>query len=75
MPVEHQIESDSEASASRAIPASTLLEDSPALLFSSVEEYEAQGRDTVLDRHLFRWQDGRMALALGLGALGHCLSI
>ncbi|KAI9465019.1 hypothetical protein BJY52DRAFT_1209858 [Lactarius psammicola] len=54
--------------ASRAIPAYTLLEISPALLFSS-EEYEAHGRHTVLDRHSFRWKDGRMALALGLGSL------
>ncbi|KAN0124665.1 hypothetical protein V8E53_015701 [Lactarius tabidus] len=54
--------------ASRAIPAHTLLESSPALLFSA-EEYEAHGRHTVLDRHSFRWKDGRMALALGLGSL------
>ncbi|KAF8272827.1 hypothetical protein EI94DRAFT_1826683 [Lactarius quietus] len=54
--------------ASRAIPAHTLLENSPALLFSA-EEYEAHGRHTVLDRHSFQWKDGRMALALGLGSL------
>ncbi|KAH9038244.1 hypothetical protein EDB85DRAFT_1934288 [Lactarius pseudohatsudake] len=54
--------------ASRTIPAYTLLEISPALLFSA-EEYEAHGRHTVLDRHSFRWKDGKMALALGLGSL------
>ncbi|KAH9160663.1 hypothetical protein EDB89DRAFT_1862566, partial [Lactarius sanguifluus] len=47
--------------ASRTIPAYTLLEISPALLFSS-EEYEAHGKHTVLDHHSFRWKDGKMAL-------------
>jgi tRNA-specific adenosine deaminase 3 len=50
------------------MPAYTLLEISPALLFSA-EEYEAHGRHTVLDHYAFKWKDGRMALALGLGAL------
>ncbi|KAH9969902.1 cytidine deaminase-like protein [Russula dissimulans] len=54
--------------ASKAIPAHTLLEISPALLFSA-EEYEAHGRHTVLDHYTFKWRDGRMALALGLGSL------
>ncbi|KAI9443456.1 hypothetical protein H4582DRAFT_1196519 [Lactarius indigo] len=54
--------------ASRTIPAHTVLEISPALLFSA-EEYEAHGRHTVLDRHSFMWKDGKMALALGLGSL------
>ncbi|KAI0290872.1 hypothetical protein BC826DRAFT_1024648, partial [Russula brevipes] len=54
--------------ASKAIPACTLLEISPALLFSA-EEYEAHGRHTVLDHYTFKWRDGRMALALGLGSL------
>jgi hypothetical protein len=53
--------------ASKAIPACTLLEISPALLFSS-EEYEAHGRHTLLDHYTFKWRDGRLALALGLGA-------
>ena len=67
--MEHEIESEAQFSAaSRAIPAHTLLESSPALLFSA-EEYEAHGRHTVLDRHSFRWTDGRMALALGLGGI------
>jgi len=52
------------------MPAHTLLEISPALLFSA-EEYEAHGRHTVLDHYTFEWRDGRMALALGLGALAH----
>lgn len=67
--MEHEIESEAQFSAaSRAIPAHTLLESSPALLFSA-GEYEAHGRHTVLDRHSFRWTDGRMALALGLGGI------
>ena len=55
--------------ASKPMPAYTLLEISPALLFSA-EEYEAHGRHTALDHYTFKWRDGRMALALGLGA--HC---
>ena len=53
--------------ASKSLTAHTLLEISPALLFSA-EEYEAHGRHTVLDHYTFEWRDGRMALALGLGA-------
>lgn len=40
---------------------------SPVLLFSA-REYEEHGRHTVLDHYTFKWRDGRMALALGLGA-------
>ncbi|KZT09334.1 uncharacterized protein LAESUDRAFT_675229 [Laetiporus sulphureus 93-53] len=54
--------------ASRPIDAYTVVEISPVLLFSS-EEYEAHGKYTVLDQYTFRWRDGRMALALGLGSL------
>lgn len=36
------------------------------LLFSS-QEYEEHGRHTVLDHYTFKWRDGRLALALGLG--------
>ncbi|KAI0771165.1 hypothetical protein BD413DRAFT_551498 [Trametes elegans] len=54
--------------ASREIPAQTLIEVSPVLLFSA-NEYEAHGRHTVLDHYTFIWRDGRMALALGLGSL------
>ncbi|KZS99472.1 uncharacterized protein LAESUDRAFT_622207, partial [Laetiporus sulphureus 93-53] len=54
--------------ASRPIDAYTVVEISPVLLFSS-EEYEAHGKYTVLDPYTFRWRDGRMALALGLGSL------
>jgi tRNA-specific adenosine deaminase 3 len=50
------------------MPAYTLLEISPALLFSA-EEYEAHGQHTVLGHYTFKWGDGKMALALGLGAL------
>ena len=55
------------ALASRTIPARTIVEISPVLLFSS-EEYEAHGKHTVLDHYTFKQRDGRMALALGLGA-------
>ncbi|KAI0647731.1 hypothetical protein C8Q79DRAFT_999339 [Trametes meyenii] len=54
--------------ACREISAQTLIEVSPVLLFT-VEEYEAHGRHTVLDHYTFKWRDGRMALALGLGSL------
>ncbi|KIK95314.1 hypothetical protein PAXRUDRAFT_827152 [Paxillus rubicundulus Ve08.2h10] len=54
--------------ASQAIPAQTLIETSPVLLFTK-EEYEDHGRHTLLDHYTFTWRDGRMALALGLGSL------
>ncbi|SJL07375.1 uncharacterized protein ARMOST_10722 [Armillaria ostoyae] len=54
--------------ASRFIAKRTLVEISPILLFSK-EEYESHGRHTVLDHYTFKCQDGRMALALGLGSL------
>jgi tRNA-specific adenosine deaminase 3 len=54
--------------ASQAIPAQTVIETSPVLLFSK-EEYENHGRHTLLDHYTFTWRDGRMALALGLGLL------
>ncbi|KAG6890802.1 hypothetical protein C0995_003235 [Termitomyces sp. Mi166 len=54
--------------ASRAISAQTLIEISPVLFFSK-EEYAEHGRFTVLDDYTFKWTDGRMALALGLGSL------
>jgi hypothetical protein len=52
--------------ASREIAAHTDLEISPVLLFTSTE-YEEHGRYTLLDHYTFKWRDGRMALALGLG--------
>lgn len=55
-----------EDAASRPIPAQTLIEVSPVLLFSA-DEYEAHGKYTALDHYTFKWRDGRMALALGLG--------
>ncbi|KAL1743623.1 hypothetical protein HDZ31DRAFT_83296 [Schizophyllum fasciatum] len=54
--------------ASREIPAQTLLEISPVLLFDR-HEYANHGRHTLLDHYTFVWKDGRMALALGLGSL------
>lgn len=55
-------------SASRELPRKELIEISPVLLFTP-EEYEAHGKYTVLDHYTFKWRDGRMALALGLGML------
>ncbi|KAI0769853.1 hypothetical protein C8Q74DRAFT_853218 [Fomes fomentarius] len=52
----------------REIPAQTVIEISPVLLFNA-KEYEEHGRHTVLDHYTFVWRDGRMALALGLGSL------
>lgn len=52
--------------ASREIPAQTVVEISPVLLFGK-EEYQEHGRHTVLEHYTFVWRDGRMALALGLG--------
>jgi hypothetical protein len=54
--------------ASRPIPAQTLIEISPVLLFS-VAEYDNHGKHTALHHYTFKWRDGRMALALGLGQL------
>ncbi|KAI6044702.1 cytidine deaminase-like protein [Pisolithus marmoratus] len=54
--------------ASRAIPAQTIIETSPVLLFAK-DEYETHGKHTLLDHYTFSWRDGRMALALGLGSL------
>ncbi|KIM65787.1 hypothetical protein SCLCIDRAFT_112074 [Scleroderma citrinum Foug A] len=54
--------------ASRAIPARTIIEVSPVLLFAK-DEYNAHGRHTLLDHYAFNWRDGRMALPLGLGSL------
>ncbi|KZT64622.1 hypothetical protein DAEQUDRAFT_601696 [Daedalea quercina L-15889] len=54
--------------AARFLEPQTVVEISPVLLFTSTE-YEEHGRYTVLDHYTFRWRDGRMALALGLGSL------
>ncbi|KAF8908943.1 hypothetical protein CPB84DRAFT_1843297 [Gymnopilus junonius] len=54
--------------ASHSIPRNTLIEISPVLLFSK-NEYEEHGKHTVLDHYTFKWTEGRMALALGLGSL------
>lgn len=73
--------------ASSPIPAHTLVDTSPVLLFSK-QEYEEHGglpfcflphvlfnllgKYTVLDHYTFKWPDGRMALTLGLG-MNHIL--
>ncbi|KAG1774839.1 hypothetical protein EV702DRAFT_974229 [Suillus placidus] len=54
--------------ASCIIPPHTVIEVSPVLLFTRIE-YEGYGRHTILDHYTFKWRDGRMALALGLGSL------
>ena len=54
--------------ASRTIPAQTVVEISPVLLFDK-SEYQTHGKYTLLDHYTFNWPDGRMALALGLGTL------
>ena len=57
--------------ASRHIPANTVIEVSPVLLFGP-DEYQAHGRHTILDSYTFVWEKrssgSTMALALGLGA-------
>ena len=57
--------------ATKEIPAGTLLEVSPVLVFPA-KEYEQHGRHTQLDSYTFIWNkesSGKsdMALALGLG--------
>ncbi|KAF9468546.1 cytidine deaminase-like protein [Collybia nuda] len=54
--------------ASHTIQRQTIVEISPVLLFSS-EEYDLHGKYTILDQYTFKWTDGRLALALGLGSL------
>ncbi|KAF8133626.1 hypothetical protein EV363DRAFT_1566046 [Boletus edulis] len=54
--------------ATQTIPARTVIETSPVLLFSK-QEYDDHGRHTLLDHYTFNSRDGRMALALGLGSL------
>ncbi|TYJ57619.1 hypothetical protein B9479_001701 [Cryptococcus floricola] len=53
----------------RAIPAGTVIEESPVLLFSK-EEWEEKGLDdTVLGSYGFCWSGGGMGLGLGLASL------
>ncbi|KAJ7288446.1 cytidine deaminase-like protein [Mycena rebaudengoi] len=54
--------------ASRPIASQTVVESSPVLLFTK-EEYEQHGRFTILDEYTFKWRNGSMALALGIGSL------
>lgn len=54
-------------SAAHPLPPQTVVEISPVLLFSK-QDYDDHGRHTLLDHYTFNWRDGRMALALGLGA-------
>jgi tRNA-specific adenosine deaminase 3 len=54
--------------ATQPIPAQTLVEVSPVLLFKP-EEYREHGKYTIPDEFTFTWPsgDGTMALALGIG--------
>ncbi|KAF8208840.1 hypothetical protein K438DRAFT_1573795 [Mycena galopus ATCC 62051] len=54
--------------AAHAIARQTTVESSPVLLLGK-EEYEQHGRFTILDHYAFKWKNGSMALALGLGSL------
>ncbi|KAF9416917.1 hypothetical protein BGZ94_010082 [Podila epigama] len=52
---------------SAPIPARTIIDISPVLLFPT-EEYDKHGRYTQLEHYTYRWQKS-MALALGLGSM------
>ena len=50
-----------------AIPAGTLIEESPVLLLSQREWDEGKMNGTILGEYGFCWSDGGMAIGLGLG--------
>ena len=52
--------------ATRPIPAGTLVDTSPVILFER-DNYETHGKHTIVADYVFAWGEGRMALALGLG--------
>lgn len=54
--------------ANRTIPAQTVIEISPVLLFGK-DEYALHGKYTTLDHYTFVWKNGQYALALGLGEI------
>lgn len=54
--------------ANRTIPAQTVIEISPVLLFGK-DEYALHGKYTTLDHYTFVWKNGQYALALGLGKI------
>ncbi|KAJ3788392.1 cytidine deaminase-like protein [Lentinula aff. detonsa] len=54
--------------ASQKIQRNTVIEISP-VLFVGIAEYEQHGNFDALDHHTYKWKDGRMAVALGLGSL------
>ena len=56
------------STASQPIPALALIEISPVIFFTA-DEYEKHGKFTALDSYTFKWRDGRMALALGVGTV------
>lgn len=53
--------------APRAIPAGTLVEETPVLLLSKGEWEEGKMNDTILGEYGFCWSNGGMAIALGQG--------
>ncbi len=57
---------DEDFLATRPIPAGTLVDTSPVILFER-DNYETHGKHTIVADYVFAWGEGRMALALGLG--------
>ncbi|RDB17880.1 SET domain-containing protein 7 [Hypsizygus marmoreus] len=66
--IKHTEEKGRGVYASKPIPRQTVIDISPVLIFAK-DEYHEHGRFTTLDHYTFKWSDGRMALALGLGSL------
>jgi hypothetical protein len=53
---------------STQITSGTIIEESPVLVFGK-EEWEENGRKTLLDHYAFVWgKQGKMAVALGMGS-------
>ena len=55
--------------ATYAIPAGTLLEESPVLLLTKEEWEGKKMNETIFDEYGFCWSNGGMAIGLGLGVL------
>ena len=59
---------------SQVIPAGSLVEESPVLVFSK-EEWEDRARHTLLQHYTFVWgKQGSMAIALGMGECSVCFT-
>ncbi|WWD18013.1 hypothetical protein CI109_102460 [Kwoniella shandongensis] len=50
------------------IPAGTIIEEAPVLLFSREEYEEKKLDDTVLGSYVFNWSNGAMAIGLGMAS-------